>query len=38
VRSQDYLAFTDNGAVAKASMRREFCEVYIEDLKARTTK
>jgi para-nitrobenzyl esterase len=38
VKSQDYLAFTDNGAVAKASMRREFCEVYIEDLKARTAK
>lgn len=38
VKSQDYMAFTDNGAVAKAGMRREFCEVYIEDLKARTGK
>ena len=38
VKSQDYLAFTDDGAVAKSGMRREFCEVYIEDLKARTAK
>ena len=36
VKSQDYMALTDYGAVAKPGMRREFCEVYIEDLKVRT--
>jgi hypothetical protein len=30
------MALTDYGAVAKPGMRREFCEVYIEDLKVRT--
>ncbi|MGA2327465.1 MAG: carboxylesterase family protein [Bryobacteraceae bacterium] len=38
VNAQDYLAFTDHGAVAKSGMRRECCEVYIEDLKARTAR
>ena len=32
--SQEYLAFTATGAVPKSGLRREFCEVFIQSLKA----
>jgi para-nitrobenzyl esterase len=34
VKEQEYLAFTDDGAVVKSGLRREFCEVFMEHLKA----
>jgi para-nitrobenzyl esterase len=30
VKDQEYIAFTDDGAVVKAGLRREFCEVFRE--------
>ena len=38
VDKQAYLAFTATGAAAKLEMRRGFCELFIEDWKARTAK
>jgi carboxylesterase type B len=35
VDKQAYLAFTAAGAAEKAKMRRGFCELFIEDWKAR---
>jgi para-nitrobenzyl esterase len=35
---QAYLAFTASGAAAKAEMRRGFCELFIENWKARPAK
>jgi para-nitrobenzyl esterase len=35
VKEQEYLAFTDDGAVVKSGLRREFCELFMEHLKAR---
>lgn len=35
---QGYLAFTANGAAAKAEMRRAACELFIENWKARRAK
>jgi para-nitrobenzyl esterase len=34
----EYLAFTDSGAVAKAGVRRGFCEVFIRSLQSQTAK
>jgi len=34
VKERQYIAFTDDGAVVKAGLRREFCEVFMEHLKA----
>ena len=31
-KSRDYLAFTDSGAAAKANLRREACDVFVESL------
>jgi para-nitrobenzyl esterase len=31
-KEREYIAFTDDGAVVKAGLRREFCEVFIEHL------
>jgi para-nitrobenzyl esterase len=33
VKGQEYLAFTDQGAVAKAGVRRAFCEIFRESLR-----
>jgi len=33
VKERKYLAFTDDGAVVKSGLRREFCEVFMEHLK-----
>ena len=33
--ARPYLAFTSQGATAKSAMRREFCEVFVQSLKAR---
>jgi para-nitrobenzyl esterase len=38
VKGQEYLAFTDNGAAAKAGVRCGFCEIFIQSLKAQTAK
>ena len=32
VRTRAYLQFTDSGAVAKESLRRPFCDLFIENL------
>jgi para-nitrobenzyl esterase len=32
VKGQEYLAFTDRGAAAKAGMRRAFCEIFMQSL------
>jgi para-nitrobenzyl esterase len=37
-QSQDYLAFTSEGAAAKAGMRRDICTVFVESLKAQGGK
>ena len=34
VKEREYLAFTDDGAVVKSGLRREFCELFMEHLKA----
>ena len=34
VKEREYVAFTDDGAVVKAGLRREFCEVFMEHLAA----
>jgi para-nitrobenzyl esterase len=34
VKEREYIAFTDDGAVVKAGLRREFCEVFMEHLAA----
>jgi len=34
VKERKYIAFTDDGAVVKTGLRREFCEVFIEHLQA----
>ncbi|MGA3073992.1 MAG: carboxylesterase family protein [Bryobacteraceae bacterium] len=31
-KEREYIAFTDDGAVVKAGLRREFCEVFMEHL------
>lgn len=36
--AQGYMAFTDNGAVAKAGLRRTFCELWQQSQSAHTTK
>jgi para-nitrobenzyl esterase len=33
-KGQEYLAFTDNGAAAKAGLRPAFCAIFMESLKA----
>jgi len=33
VKGQEYLAFADSGAVAKAGVRRGFCKVFMQSLK-----
>jgi para-nitrobenzyl esterase len=35
VKEREYLAFTDDGAVVKSGLRREYCELFMEHLKAR---
>lgn len=35
VKERKYLAFTDDGAVVKSGLRRETCDVFIENLKTR---
>jgi para-nitrobenzyl esterase len=37
VKEQQYIAFTDDGAVVKSGLRREFCELFMERLKARAS-
>jgi para-nitrobenzyl esterase len=37
-QSQDYLAFTSEGAAAKAGMRHDICTVFVESLKAQGGK
>jgi para-nitrobenzyl esterase len=37
-QSQDYLAFTSEGAAAKAGMRHDICAVFVESLKAQGGK
>lgn len=36
--AQRYLAFTSEGAAAKSGMRRDFCEVFGQALKARAAR
>jgi para-nitrobenzyl esterase len=36
--AQEYLAFTSNGVAKKSGLRRAFCEVFIESLKAQQAK
>lgn len=38
VKGQEYLAFTNSGAAAKAGVRRAFCEIFFESLKAQAAK
>lgn len=35
VKEREHLAFTDDGAVVKSGLRREFCEMFMEHLKRR---
>jgi len=36
--SRGYMAFTNKGAEAKTDLRRNFCEIYIDNWKARSSK
>jgi para-nitrobenzyl esterase len=36
-KEQQYIAFTDDGAAVKSGLRREFCELFMERLKARAS-
>ena len=38
VKGQEYLAFTDAGAAAKAGVRRAFCEIFIQSLQPPAAK
>ena len=37
-KDQEYLAFTDSGAAAKASVRRAFCEIFMRTLEPPSAK